>query len=134
MKVKSGLTRRLVESSQTFFDAYVDAALWSSTDNVDDSGGEPLDKNYGREDIEPDTLAKMKQDCDAFIRDNDADLRVSGLSDEQAGHYFWLNRNGHGTGFWDQGDDPVFKRLDDASDKFGSFDLFVGDNGKIDGS
>ena len=50
-------------SEKTFFDSYVETALWSSTDNSDETGGEPLDRNYGLEDIDPETLARMRQDC-----------------------------------------------------------------------
>jgi hypothetical protein len=51
-----------------------------------------------------------------------------------AGHAFWLTRNGHGAGFWD-GDwpEPHASALDEASKAFGSFDLYVGDDGMIHG-
>lgn len=123
----------LTESSQSFFDAYVECALWSSTDESDESGGEPMDKNYGPEDIDSSTLARMRQDCERFQRDNAVDLQASGLRDERAGHDFWLNRNGHGSGFWDEGNAPVFQRLSNACKSFGEFDLIVGDDGKIHG-
>lgn len=81
-----------------FTRSYIAAALWSSTDNADDRGDEPLDANYGPDDIAPDTLARMVEDCETFQRDNGGDI----ASDfERAGHDFWLTRNGHGAGFWD---------------------------------
>ena len=47
---------------------------------------------------------------------------------------FWLNRNGHGAGFWD-GDWPKHgAELDKAAHSYGEFDLYVGDDGEIDGS
>lgn len=55
---------------QTFFDAYVECALWSTTDNADESGGQPLDRNYGPGDIEPETLERMRKDCDQFQADS----------------------------------------------------------------
>lgn len=41
-------------------------------------------------------------------------------NETQAGHDFWLNRNGHGSGFWD-GDwsEPAATILDQASHGFG---------------
>jgi hypothetical protein len=111
-----------------FFDAYVECALWSSTDNADESGGSPLDDNYGPEDIAPECLKSMREDCDAFWNDNPE------CHDDasRAGHDFWLTRNGHGAGFWD-GDwpDDAGKKLTDASHAYGSSDLYIGDDGKV---
>jgi len=118
----------------SFTRAYVTGALWSTTDNSTDSGGEPFDKNYGPEDIAPETLAQMAEDCRQFQEDNEADLTEANLTDERAGFLFWLNRNGHGSGFWDEGSEPVFRRLSDASKVWGTFDLHLGDDGQIYGS
>lgn len=125
---------------QTFFDAYVACALWSSTDDyADESGGEPLDRNYGPEDIAPETLAKMQEDCLAFRKDNEADLDASGLKPDRQGHDFWLDRNGHGSGFWDEyfngsPESEACARLSAACKAWGTFDLYIGDDGRIYGS
>jgi hypothetical protein len=76
----------------------------------------------------------MAEDCRQFQADNAEDLSESGLSTERAGHDFWLNRNGHGSGFWDEGIAPVFRRLSAASKVWGTFDLYLGDDGMIHGS
>lgn len=112
-----------------FTTAYVEAALWSSTDNCDDSGGRPLDRNYGVEDLSPETLASILEDCQAF---QDAHAEQIGGDLEQAGHDFWLTRNRHGAGFWD-GDwpDDIGARLTEASHGFGSIDLYIGYDGLI---
>jgi hypothetical protein len=123
----------------TFTRAYIETALWSSTDNADESGGEPLDQNYSADDIAPAALAQMAEDCAAFQRDNAQDLEaVAEICDtSKAGHNFWLNRNGHGAGFWDEyfGDDAdlraAFTRLSDASKVYGSQDITVGDDGQL---
>lgn len=114
-----------------FTQAYIEAALWSSMDNADDQGGEPLDANYGPGDIAPETLARMVEDCKAFQRDNAGDIAGD---PERAGHDFWLTRNGHGAGFWD-GDWPgeAGERLTAASHAYGSHELYVGDDGLIHG-
>ena len=112
-----------------FTRAYIEAALWSSTDNSDDQGGDPLDANYGQDDIAPETLACILTDCEAFQRDHAED--ISG-DVERAGHDFWLTRNHHGAGFWDgDWDSEVGERLTEASHAYGSLDLYVGDNGLI---
>jgi len=54
--------------------AYIEAALWSSNDDSTPQGGEPLDANYGIDDIDPDTLAEMIEDCQRFQEENAADL------------------------------------------------------------
>ena len=135
-----------------FLDAYITAALWSSTDNADDSGGEPLDKNYDESDIAPETLAKMRTDCAAFLAHRLGGrliaiverLEAEGMWSlpaganctvmEYAGHDLWLTRNGHGAGYRD-GDWPrgIAEGLDRLAHEFGSFDLYVGDDGLIYG-
>ena len=63
-----------------------------------------------------------------------AEVAKSNLDDEKAGRDFWLTRNGHGTGFWDEG---LGGKLGDALTKkaeaYGSYDLYVGDDGLIHG-
>lgn len=115
----------------TFTKAYIEAALWSSTDNADESGGEPLDRNYSASDIHADTMEKIIADCAKFQAEND----IAGYGDKQAGHDFWLTRNGHGCGFWeeDHGTSEQCAKLDAASKAFGSFDLYIGDDGMIHG-
>lgn len=46
--------------------AYVTVALWAETDESNESGGEPLDKNYGPEDVAPSTLKELTEECAAF--------------------------------------------------------------------
>jgi hypothetical protein len=109
--------------------AYIEAALWSSVDESDEQVGEPLDANYCLDDIAPETLARIVADCEAFRQDHADDI---GGELERAGHDFWLTRNSHGAGFWD-GDWPgnVDQRLTEASELYGSVDLYVGDDALI---
>jgi hypothetical protein len=111
----------LLASLDAFTTAYITCALWSSTDNARDDGGDPLDRNYGPEDLTIATLREMIADCRSFQHDNAADLE--GLDTEQCGHDFWLTRNGHGAGFWDRGLGALGDRLSDASKPYGSVDL-----------
>ena len=122
--------------ARSFFTAYVEAALWSSMDESDENtGGSPLDANYDASDIADETLATMRADCDTFQADN-ADLlaryydelpRTEWSPQAQAGHDFWLSRNGHGAGFFDREADA----LQAKAEAWGDFDLYVGDDGKI---
>lgn len=113
-----------------FTHAYIVCALWSSNDNSDDQGGEPLDSNYDIEDLAPETLKKMVGDCASFQELNAVDLE--GMDLEQAGHDFWLTRNRHGAGFWDRGyEKSLSDRLTESSHNFGEIDLYIGDDDKI---
>ncbi len=124
-----------------FTRAYIEAALWSTNDESDPSGGVPLDDNYSHADIDTATLHKIIADCAKFQQDNADDLAIayeryslnpSDWSREaQAGHDFWLTRNGHGAGFWDRGIGDVGERLTAASKLFGEVNLYVGDDKKI---
>jgi len=114
----------------TFTRSYFETALWSSNDESDDSGGEPLDKNYSIDDFAPETRDKMVADCKDFQTRFAGLLESSGLDDEKAGHYFWLSRNGHGAGFFDDDLDE----LQTAAEGYGEFYLYVGDDGSIHGS
>ena len=106
-----------------FTSAYIECALWSSTDDYDN----PLDC-YSIEDISEECLDKMVADCDKFQADN-MEMIADDLT--QAGHDFWLTRNRHGAGFWD-GDWPEFGDvLTEKSKEYGEVDLYVGDDSLI---
>jgi hypothetical protein len=108
---------------------YLETALWSSTDESREDGGDPMDDNFGIGDIDADTVAAAQADCDRF-RELAGEL-LNESDDTDAAHDFWLTRNGHGAGFWD-GDWPVGgDRLTSISKGFGEAYLYVGDDGKI---
>jgi hypothetical protein len=116
-----------------FLNAYVDAAM-EENDESTPSGGVPLSRNHSRADIDPSTLEKMRADCLAFMEQAgdviDMDL-------EEAGCDFWSTRNGAGCGFWDgdwdhHGED-VATMLTDLAHGFGTFNMYIGDDGKIYG-
>jgi len=121
-----------------FTKAYVEAALWSSNDERDDSGGQPLDRNYSANDIHPDAMKIIIADCTKFQTDN-ADLLTEDFcltrlsADVQGGHDFWLTRNGHGCGFWETSDweSDAGDRLTKSAHSFGEINLYVGDDGFI---
>lgn len=108
-----------------FTQAYIECALWSSTDDK----GEPLDREHSPDDIDPATLQGMISDCQDFQESNRELLeRAYALythspewsHESQAGHDFWLTRNGHGAGFWDRGLGAVGQELTQAAKIYGS--------------
>ncbi len=113
----------------TFTQAYIETALWSSTDNADETGGAPLDANYGIADLAPATLESMKADC-ADFQESFGEFIADDLA--RAGHDFWLTRHHHGANFLD-GDwsDEAEKHLTKASQAYKETELYVGDDGMI---
>ena len=123
---------------------YIGAALWSSNDESDDAGGDPMDANYGAEDIDDDTRAAMRAECEAFVASvSDEDLETYADAapghvdaptwEVQFGHDFWLTRAHHGVGFWDRAwlDKATGRRLTDLAHAAGERWLYVGDDGKV---
>ena len=117
---------------EDFLEAYIECALWTSTDDQDI----PMDRDHSAEDIAPEALRSMREDCVAFLTamadgvdSVDSDVSQEITNTGRAGHDFWLTRNGHGAGFWD-GDwpEPAATRLTDASHGFGESYLYIGDD------
>lgn len=94
--------------------------LWSETDNSTPSGGEFLDRNYGIQDFDPESLAALSQKFQAFVSKAEAVItEATGLadwrsidefyigpssSDYQTEHDYIMTVNGHGCGFWETHD------------------------------
>jgi len=113
-----------------FMHGYLVAALWSSLDD----NGDPFDSNYSIADVSAPALVSAWAECSHFFRDNETDL--THLDDELNGHNFWLTRNHHGSGFWDERvEDEQAKcamhQLTNASHAFGEVDLYIGDDRKL---
>jgi len=121
-------------SKDAFLRAYFECALWSSWDQSDESGGDPMDYNYDVSDIADESVTAMIADCEDFQSVNAELLQRfydAGISAESAGHDFWLTRNGHGAGFWDRGLGELGESLSDAAKAYGECNLSV-NGGKID--
>lgn len=108
-----------------FHTGYVACALWASADDE----GTPLDE-LGLE-LSEDAANQLRADCVDFFNAHRDTYNDAGWGDDQAGHDFWLTRNGHGAGFWDRGLGEVGKMLTRDAKAYGSCDLYVGDDGKI---
>lgn len=110
--------------------AYIECALWSSTDD----DGDPLDAHYNWTHLADETLRKMIADCAKFQKEQSKDLCVSvSQNATEGGHCFWLSRNGHGSGFFDSEHfaNDTRDKLQTAARNFGECDLYIGDDGKI---
>lgn len=135
------------EDLSDFTRGYVDAMLFTEChcDN-------PELEEKGFSDFAPETLDRIIADCAGFEMTNarylaNAYAREEWAEDstgkeykrepytpEQAGHDFWLTRNGHGAGFWDRGLGDTGKQLTNAcghGTRWQSVDLYAGDDGKL---
>jgi hypothetical protein len=135
---KGGLLKRAADekdaafmklSPDEFVQAYLEAALWASTEGDDE--GTPLDRRFTMDDFSSAALRKADEDCQAFIQL--AGDKLSDMSDEKAGHLFWLDRCGHGTGFWDEDsiDSALGQELSELCKQFGECDVYVDDDGQL---
>lgn len=120
---------KILDKIDSFTAAYITCALWSSTDESTPQGGEPLDKNYDASDIAPGSLLKIIEVCQDF-QTHQVEL-LSGIDDKQAGHAFWLTRNGHGAGFWDRDLGEVGDALTKACKEYSECNIYVGDDGRL---
>lgn len=110
-----------------FVRAYLECALWSSTDPETER---PLDDDFDIEDLDDTVIEEAIRECQDFRDANAEDLAQAG-DDAQNGHDFWLTRNGHGAGFWDRGYGEVGDRLWKACKPYGCVTLLPGVDGKV---
>jgi hypothetical protein len=120
-----------LQDLQTFTTAYLEAALF--TESVEEAHAAMLDTTYDASlasvgftvaDIDSSGRANANASCESFVRANLADL--ASYDAREAGHLFWLTRNGHGSGFWEMpGDAPC--RLTRSAHAFGETHLYIGD-------
>ena len=105
-------------------DAYIQCALWASNDDA----GTPLDVNFTVDDLSPDALARMQDDCRAFYIKSGSRNLFDAETPEQMGHDLWLTRNHHGAGFWDRGLGVTGERLSELAHSMGEQSLEIGDD------
>jgi len=108
----------------TFTKAYIEAIIFTEChcDNPELDG-----KTF--EDFSDDAKQKIIADCEKFQSEND----LTDYPSKNAGHDFWLTRNHHGCGFWenDFGNEEQCKKLTESAHKFGEQYVYCGDNGKV---
>lgn len=108
-----------------FTRGYLDCAAWLANDargNPIEWGAGPADDAVAAVKWTRQAVATAVEECRQFQADNAADLEAfatAGFSASRAGHNFFLTRNRHGTGFWDEGVGAVGGRLTDAAHAWG---------------
>lgn len=117
-----------------FVDAYIECALWSSTDG----DGNPLDDE--RFTLSDEADEELRRSACEFWRAQWALLakatfthngQGTGSREAHLGHDLWLTSHGHGSGYWD-GDwqEPEASALTAAAKALPSIELYVGDDGE----
>ena len=125
------MAKAKLTSVDSFVTHYVQCMLWSTSDNSNEQGGDPLEDNYSINDLAPETLAWVEKDCKEFLEL--AESTVPHLLDDygipEIAHDFWLTRCGHGGGFGD-GDysEPATTLLTNLSKEYGNLEPYVGDD------
>jgi len=107
-------------------DAYLKSALWSSPGD----NSENLDDDHDIGDVDKSVINQAKKDLNKFYK-LAKDLIENGDYDGDWRHDFWLTRNGHGAGFWDDSGEDGDKLTKIVEKNFKGIDLYVGDDGKI---
>jgi hypothetical protein len=123
------------EERETFIASYIDAGLFAETDDDENPLDVPTEDrdSYSRDDLTEEARREVEAECDKFIADNLSLLREAeehGCDLDRSGHNFWLNRRGHGSGFWDEDGLPkdLGRKLSDACKKFNSGPIFMEDD------
>ncbi len=131
--------------------AYLEGALFTSTDesDPDGGGGEPLDKNYDVTDFTDASCRAAQKDLDKFMKSMDEMILVlqdwfeeNGEEEEERdfgltdiGYDFWLSRNGHGVGFADRPEKygpELCEKLQEIARTFGEVHAWVTEQGTIE--
>ena len=89
-----------------FTTGYLEAVEWLLDEETN---------RYGLEGFSESAILRAKEDCRSFQESYAEQLAAyeeySGRSMSSAGTDFYLSRNGHGAGFFDRGNQPVFDEL-----------------------
>jgi len=136
----------IVRGFDLFTKGYVAASCWIGAELPEGHPDADSDKlqDFAADDIAPATLRDIVAECKAFQEAN-ADLLAEAYArdgygggdytaEEQAGHDFYLTRNGHGAGFWDReplNEDGLGDKLSEAAKACGEDSLYQGDDGGI---
>jgi hypothetical protein len=98
--------------------SYIEAMLWSSV--CDDDSNESITDNHSIHDLSVEAMAIVDEDVKKFIELSQPILDKSDKDyyDGDIGHNFWLNRNGHGAGFWSGGFPDIGDELSELCKQF----------------
>lgn len=115
-----------------FLAGYIDALFKLEPENDE---GETESGELGIFDIAPEAWSRILGDIELFKRQNEEELDEwyeAGGSLHDAGANFFLDRNGHGAGFRDLGNDyDRFEKLANSASAFGEQNIGLGDDKKL---
>lgn len=127
-----------------FTQAYIEALFFTEQEQLDEDAslnhGDALGVSV--DDLAPETLKRIVEDCANFqllnkvalnsvMRSPSYDETDQGYGLRNAGHDFWLSRNGHGTGFWDRNLGKAGELLTNAANAFKELNPYLGDDGQV---
>lgn len=114
------------EAIQEIYQGYIEAVYWLNDD----------EQELGMSDAELSDNAKkaIYKDCTNFFDKAWSLLYKDEYNFEldQAGHDFYLTRNGHGVGFWDRGLDELGDKLTVIAKSFGQDEYYLSDDNEIE--
>ena len=125
------------DQRQTFLEAYLECALWSSTHTPQHDGengieeGEPVPFDDVEAEWSEEALANAKVACESFMDAAGDLLKLRCITAESAGHDLWLTSQGHGTGLWDRGYDYETGRKLSELAKLEALNIYLGDDDLI---
>lgn len=113
-----------------FTQAYIEAIYFTDGQGIDE------DEFDADTQLSDEAFEQIKADCAKFQADAFYLLAQAyaqdGYDAAQAGHDFWITRNGHGAGFWDRGLSKVLgQALSDAAHAAGGLHPYKGDDGLV---
>lgn len=113
-----------------FLSGYIECALWSTTDCRDEDGNDTYSLDDEFDSVSDACKAAMREDCEDFVNAQSEKLEqfkiLANCDDWRLGFLFWLNREGHGSGFWDElnSGETIGDELSDECRPYGGFPLF----------
>ena len=113
------------KSFEDFHAAYIEALYFTDTGDEDQAAQDAK--------LSPDAAEICRADCLSFWHRFGRYVDAAKMTPQQAGHDFWLTRNGHGAGFWD-GDwpEPYADMLTKGSKSYGEIDVYLSDADEIE--
>ena len=105
-----------IMSTSEFFKGYKTAAFWTEEEEINPD-----------HELSEESEKLMRADTDRFYEANFQDLQNISGGWSQAGHDYWLTRNGHGAGFWDLGHGAIGDKLTKYCEMCGPAHLSDGD-------
>ena len=147
LSMKQSIQTLATAALATFRAAYVESMVFTEEDRLkqdyEDTHGDPdaisfsTDLDVCEEEFGPATVTLIDTDCRDFLSKAVNTGLLDPLDNElmsQAGHDFWLTRNGHGVGFWESGRGYTGKQgkaLTALSKEYREINLIQGDDQKF---